>query len=245
MMMAMVFWMACKTSKSTVADCPRMKKLDTDELVDSARLRQMEFTWFSAKARVNFHDGNTSQGVTANVRMQRDSVVWVSITAILGYEAARVRITPDTFELLNRLEKVYIKEPLSKISNYIPVEADIRLIQDLLVGNYLWSTEGKLKHKAEDCLYVLKDDNTVMENTFWIEPGRFTISQMEAREKDKNQTVNLVASDYNLSDGYWFPNQRNMIFTTGSEIIKVDMNYGKVKWNEPTSFPFNASKYED
>ncbi|CAN5183890.1 hypothetical protein BH09BAC1_BH09BAC1_20930 [soil metagenome] len=245
LMMGMMFWMACKTTRSNdTADCPKLKKLDTEELVDSTRLRQMNFTWFNAKAKVNYDDGKMTQGVTANIRMQRDSVIWVSITAIMGYEAARVRITPTTFELINNLDKSYTKEPLSKIKNYIPVKADLRLIQDLLVGNYLWSTEGRLKHKAENCLYVLTEDNTNIENTFWIEPGRFTISKMETREKEKNQTVNLVASDYNYEDGYWFPSERKILFT-GSNTVKVDMKYGKVRWNEPTSFPFNAGKYED
>ena len=143
LVISMMFWSACKTSRSTVRDCEKPSKIETAELLDSTRAKQMQFTWFSGKAKVNFDDGNNNQSVTASIRMQRDSVIWVSITALMGYEAARIRVTPDTFELLNRLDKVYIKEPLSKINDYIPIKADLRLLQDLIVGNYLWSTEGK------------------------------------------------------------------------------------------------------
>ncbi len=243
-LVVMMFWMACKTSRSTVADCPKMKKLDTSELVELTQKSQMEFTWFNAKAKVDYDDGKMTQGVTANIRMQRDSVIWVSITAIMGYEAARVRITPTHFELLNNLDNTYTKEPLSKIKNYIPVEADLRLLQDLIVGNYLWNTEGKLKHKTDNCLYVLTADNTSIQNTFSIEPERYTIARMETKETAKNQTVSLVATDYILSEGYWFPNMRNIVFT-GKNTVKVDMKYGKVKWNEPTTFPFNPDKYDE
>jgi hypothetical protein len=245
LLIAAMFWTACKTSRVNVAkDCLKPSKIETSELIDSARSRQIDFTWFNAKAKVNYDDGKTIQGVTANIRMQRDSVIWVSITALMGYEAARIKVTPDTFELLNRLDKVYIKEPLSKIKNYIPIEADIRLLQDLIVGNYLWSTYGKMKHKSDKCLYVLKEDNVSIENTFWIEPGRFTIAQMETYEKTNDQRVNLVATDYQLTDGYWFSNTRDILFT-GTSTVKIGMNYSRVKWNEPTSFPFNPGKYED
>ncbi len=246
LLLVSVLWAACKASRSSTSgeDCPKLRKLETAELVDSAQARQMDYTWFNGRAKVNYRDANNNQGVTANIRIRRDSVVWVSITAIMGFEAARARITPDTFELINNLAKTYTKEPLSKIKNYIPVQADLRLLQDLLVGNYLWNTDGKLKHKAEDCRYVLKADNTNLENTFWIEPERFTIARMETREKQSDQTVNLVASDYQLQDGYWFPNERHLVFT-GKGTVEVDMKYSKVKWNEPTTFPFNPGKYED
>jgi hypothetical protein len=245
LLFALIFSQACKTSRSSVAkDCVKATKMETAELIDSLRAKQIEFTWFNAKAKVSYDDGKTIQGVTASIRMQRDSAIWVSITALMGYEAARIMVTPDTFELLNRLEKVYIKEPLSKIKNYIPIDADIRLLQDLIVGNYLWNTEGKLKHKNEKCLYVLKTENESIENTFWIEPGRFTIAQMETNEAANNQKVNLVAKDYALIEGYWFSNTRDILFT-GASTVKIGMVYSRVKWNEPTSFPFNPDKYED
>lgn len=239
-----MFWVACRATKGTVGPCTKLPKLDTSELLDYTRKSQMDYTWFNARAKVYFEDANMSQGVTANIRIQRDSVIWVSITAIMGYEAARVKITPQYFELINNLDKSYTKEPLSKIKNYIPISADLRLLQDMLVGNYLWSTGGKLRHKAEDCLYVMKTDDPNIENTYWIEPERFTIAQMETRETQNNQTVNLVANDYQLVEGYWFPYNRNLVFT-GKGTVKVDMKYSKVKWNEPTTFPFNPGKYED
>lgn len=245
LLLLVLFLGACKTTKLGGNGCAKTRKIDTEALVDSAKAQQMEFKWFNAKAKVSYNDGKINQSVTANVRMQRDSVIWISITAIMGYEAARIKITPDTFELINRLEKEYVKEPLSKIKNFIPVAADIRLLQDLLVGNYLWSTNGKMKHKAEKCLYVLKEDNTDIENTFWIEPERFTVAQMQTLEKLNDQTVNLTASDYQLqAEGYWFPSERNIVFT-GKDTVNIEMKYGKVKWNEPTSFPFNPGKYED
>ena len=67
----MLFWSACKTSRSTVKDCDKPSKIETTELLDSTRAKQMQFTWFSGKAKVNYDDGKTNQGVTANIRMQR------------------------------------------------------------------------------------------------------------------------------------------------------------------------------
>src|SRR5688500_12805789 len=79
---------------------------------------RVNFNTFSAKIKVDFEgaDGKKND-FNAVIRLQKDSVLWVSINALLGIEAFRVLITPDSVKVLNKLDKVaqlrsvnYLKE---------------------------------------------------------------------------------------------------------------------------------------
>ena len=66
-----------------------LKKLETNRI---------NFKSFSAKVKVQYEDRNGKQpDFNAFIRMQKDSVLWVSINAtFLSIEAFRIYITPDT-----------------------------------------------------------------------------------------------------------------------------------------------------
>ena len=34
-------------------------------------------------------------------------MIWLSVSALLGIEVARIQITPDSFKLMNRINKTY------------------------------------------------------------------------------------------------------------------------------------------
>ena len=69
---------------------------------------KIDFTTFSAKINVDYtaSDGK-KYDVNANLRMYKDSAVWISITAIFGIEGLRALITKDSVKILNKQDKVY------------------------------------------------------------------------------------------------------------------------------------------
>ena len=62
---------------------------------------------FSAKLKVHYEssDGKDYE-FNAFVRLQKDKIIWISINALLGFEAFRAVITPDSVKVLNKLDKV-------------------------------------------------------------------------------------------------------------------------------------------
>ena len=64
----------------------------------------LNFTTFYGKAKADFSSERASGNVTVYIRMQKDSVIWISITGPLNIEGARVLITPDSVKIINKLE---------------------------------------------------------------------------------------------------------------------------------------------
>ncbi len=64
---------------------------------------------FSAKLKVHYEgsDGKDYE-FNAFIRLQKDKMIWISINAtLLGIEAFRAVITPDSVKVLNKLDKIY------------------------------------------------------------------------------------------------------------------------------------------
>ena len=66
---------------------------------------------FSAKIKVETSDDKgKNPDITANVRMIKDSAIWISLSAtILGVEIYRTLITRDSIIILDKQKKEYMK----------------------------------------------------------------------------------------------------------------------------------------
>src|ERR1051325_619331 len=93
-----IVFISCRTQKKIVSTpLPlKLKGQNVIELFDSVAAHQFNFTWLTAKAEVEYA-GNQSDPETfdINLRMKKDSAIWLSITPLLGIEVARVLITRD------------------------------------------------------------------------------------------------------------------------------------------------------
>ena len=73
--------------------------------IDSNRI---QYTTFNSKVNIDYKGGDGKKyDVNANIRMYKDSAIWISANAILGIEAMRVLITKDSVKLLDKLMIFY------------------------------------------------------------------------------------------------------------------------------------------
>lgn len=103
-----------------VASCASRKK------VLSPLARAADYTWMSAKMNGQLEVENSSFDFSGSLRMRRDSVVWLSVSAFMGMENFRARVTADTIVVINRMDQTYVEEPLTKMT--------VGEIQSLLLG---------------------------------------------------------------------------------------------------------------
>ena len=61
--------------------------------------------------------------------------MWLSITATMGMEVLRAKISNDSVWIVNRLEKTYLTEPLDTVSAQLGMPLSLPLVQTLLLDN--------------------------------------------------------------------------------------------------------------
>jgi hypothetical protein len=258
----LLFLASCHATKK-IADTPHPVKLkgsNVIEVFDSLLAHQFDFEWLTAKAEVEYSDmNNEPQSFDVNIRVRKDSVIWISVTPLLGIEAVRVLITPDSMKIMNRLRKTYTARDLSFLDDMLKSHINFEIMQAVLVGNYFpYLKNEKLKSLYDDSTFVIlstlnkrqtkriaeeKDPTKPIIQDFWID-DHYRINRSKITDDRLNRTLQAEYSDFIEVDQKRFPH--NIFVTVQSAApLKIKVHYTKVQTGEPQSLPFSVpEKYE-
>ena len=110
---------SCASRKKTVAPIP-----------------PQSFEWLTANMDIQAEgNGMNFDDLSGQMRMRKDSLVWLSVTASMGIEVARAKVSTDSVWIVNRLEKTYLAEPLDTLSTQLGMPLSLPLIQTLVLDN--------------------------------------------------------------------------------------------------------------
>jgi len=232
-------FLSCKTSKET-AKLPD-KKFDADSILAELEKNSISFDWFSAKTRVNYEDKSVSKSFNASIRMRKDSVIWISVTTIMGVEAARLLIRDDSVFVMDKLNKKYQAEHLSFLEQYFPFPLEVGLIQKILVGDAMPAASDKSNIRKEKNSYVLFSENKYYRHTINFNADDLTISTEHLVDRQNDRSLSLTFDDYKTDDRGVFSYARKINFS-GNEKVRLVLKFSKIKWNEPQSFPFHVGE---
>jgi hypothetical protein len=239
---------------TTVTENPKTES-QTDLRKDSLRViheavtkmgeNKINFTTFSAKIKVNYEgaEGNGTD-FTAYVRVQKDSMIWVSITAVLGIEAFRMLITRDSVIILDKLKKVARLRSVSYLQQEIHLPVDFHTLQDLLVGNPIYLDTGNiLFYNKEKAGLSLMSVDSLFKNYFTLNSDDNTVkhSKMDDTDPMRARTCDLTYGDYEQRDGMRFSTYRKISVAEKSK-LDLELNFKQYSFNMPLSFSFLIPK---
>ncbi|NOR86282.1 MAG: DUF4292 domain-containing protein [Bacteroidales bacterium] len=251
---------SCTTQKKTYK--APLKEEGTDYLFSKMQANESQFETFSAKGLVQVSKNGKRTDLKVNIRIKKDSAIWVSVSAGVGIEAARILLTRDSVLFLNRIDKSYFAGNYTFINHLINAQVDFDIIQALITGNdFKWYDYHDLKAKVVNDQYqlesthrrklkkYLKDpncDSQVIYQSMWLNPISFKIERIKIKEiKNENKKIITDYSKFKNYDDQVIPTQYNISILAQDEIL-IDGTLLKVSLNEVIKFPFNIpSKYEE
>lgn len=236
-----LFLSSCKSSKELSSG---KSKFPVDSLLNELDKGRPQYDWFSGKARVNYEDKSISKSFTATIRMRRDSIIWISITTMLGVEAARLLIREDSVFMIDRLNKQYKEAPLSYLEEYVSFPFSISLLQNILTGDEMITFSDRAKVKQEKNSYTISSEDSLYRHNLQIDSDNLTILTEYLADIQSNRSLTLVFEDYAAEGERLFSLSRK-ISVKADEPIELSLKFSKVKWDEPTTFPFRkGERYE-
>ena len=94
------------------------------------------FEWLTANMTIQAEgNGMVYNDLSGQLRMRKDSLVWLNVTATMGVEVLRAKVSNDSIWIVNRMEKTYLAEPLDTISAQLGMPLSLPLVQTLLLDN--------------------------------------------------------------------------------------------------------------
>ncbi|MBK7390754.1 MAG: DUF4292 domain-containing protein [Bacteroidetes bacterium] len=214
---------------------------------------------FSAKASVKTNIGDQSNSFNINLRIKTDSVIWISVSPLLGIEVARVMITRDSVKFMDRLNNKYSNSDFRFFNDLLNVNIDFEIIQGILTGNlfsykknkfnsvyiedkyYILSTlsKRKLKRSLEDI-----DPNKPIVQDMWVSYQNYRITRLSVEDQRLQKSLLTDYSDHRQTEGGLFPFLSKTVVKAEKQ-VNIEIEYNKVTINSDPEFPFNIpSGYE-
>ncbi len=268
--MPMVVWFilsligsACRSVRPVAAEVPvpvKTKGSLVADVFDSLLTRQFDYEWLTAKAQVDYTDkSGETNSFDINLRMRKDSVIWISITPLLGIEAARVLISRDSVVLLDRVHKEYTVRDYAFLGDMLRTPVNFDMIQAVVLGNYFtYQRNDKIRSYYEEEPYAIlstlnkrqarrameeKDPSTSVIQDFWID-GNYRIIKSKITDQKLDRWVEASYSNFTVVNNRLFP--QNIVvtfFATTPVIMKVV--YSKVMNESTLTMPFTIPEKYD
>jgi hypothetical protein len=226
--------------------------------MDSAKL---SFDYLSAKASLKYDNGKSSTNLKAQLRIKKDSIIWISFSPAMGIEVARIMLTCDSVKFINRMNKTYFKDEYSFLDSLINSSVNYLILQSMILGSDVPYYEiYNYKIKDADNYYLLvmekkrkqkkgvKNNNTkpdILVEKIWLDPDTYRIHKLEMHELDeKDKKLTVYYDDYRQVNGQWFPFKLK-IKIRSEKSLNIEVNYSRVQFEDQLSFPFKiSSKYK-
>ncbi len=221
---------------------------DTQKLIRTA-LQQLQnnrinFRTFNAKVEVDYRgtDGK-GYGVNANVKMYKDSAIWVSANAILGIEAMRLLITKDSVKLLNKLEKVYTARSISYLQEVTSLPLDLFTLQDMIIGNPVYLDSNIVRYSTGNGIINLLSLGEYFKNLVTLNGADKSLlhSKLDDANPLRSRTADLSYSEYERKRGPLFPTRRQIAVSEKGR-LEIKLDFKNYNFNEPVEFPFSIPK---
>ncbi|MDP2721223.1 MAG: DUF4292 domain-containing protein [Bacteroidales bacterium] len=233
-----------------------------DYLYAKLNENQLNFNSLSARFSLSFEMDKKMTNLRGQLRIQNDSVIWISFSPALGIEAARVLLSNDSVFFINRLNKTYFTGRYNLIDSLLNTTIDYDLLQSMLVGNDLTQYDiNKYKSSVDGGLYKMtirerrkikryiksgEIATKVLVQQIWLDPENFKMRRIDLKEQGEESHNNLQVSysDYVKIGGQLFPSKIH-IDINSQKTIHIDIDFGKTELNQEVSFPFSIpSKYD-
>ena len=127
----LLFASACKSSQELATD--KLKPKGAKEIYRALN-QQKNFDWLVGKMQIDFDSPEQKRSFSANYKMQKDSIIWISIAPALGIELFRVTLLPDSFIVLDKINRKYYTGNISQLGNKFNTDLSFENFQDLILG---------------------------------------------------------------------------------------------------------------
>ncbi len=237
-----------------------LKEAKSTYLLEKLAENELQFDWFSAKFSIDYIYDKKLTEFRGQIRIQKDSIIWLSFSPALGIEMARLKITNDSVFFMNRLNKTYLRGDYRFINEYLQTNIDFDILQAFIIGNdFQFYEKSKFRASIDNQEYKLstterhklkkfvKQDETSAKafyQNIWLNPENFKITRVDIKEITNDKKLDAHYGNFKDHEGQLFPFDI-MFEIIADEKITVKVDYSKIKLDEPHTFPFTIpSKYE-
>jgi hypothetical protein len=253
--MLVFFFSSCKSTKKIQA---AISKKDTSGIVinetsnedsltiirnavEGLHAKHTDFKTFSAKIKVDYQDSKGKQpGITAFVRMIKDSVIWISgYATVFNIEAFRAKITKDSVIVIDKINKEVQRRSIDYLQEVTQIPFDFKTLEDLFIGNPIFLTDSVISYKETDSKILIATLDKNFKHLLTLSKPANNITH--DLDITRNRTADITYDEFEENNGRVFSTAREI---TVSEKNKLDiqLKYKQYEFDKEIQVNFNIPK---
>ena len=231
-----------KDSVSSVTPNVPVKVIENEE--DKVKIDEIDFTYLKAKAKVSYKSPNDSKSFTVDIRMKKDSLIWMNIT-VSGFAVAAGLFDKNMVKLYDKFHGEYNEYTYTDFAEKFNFNVNYDILQSLIVGNRPFK-KNKSRVVRENEYYLLKQeqDRVLIDN--YIGENK-KLKKLLLTQEDTNNKLTLDFDDFTMLNQYLFPNSSLITVDYKSNEDQkmyqtvVNIKHTKVELlDTPLEFPFKV-----
>ena len=226
--------MSCNIKKKlTVND---YSTISVEDVITKVNSTTPSYKWLSirGKLKVNTQDGGVPLGF--NLKIAKDSLIWISITAPIIGEVNRLMITRDSVYSINRTNSSWFIKNVSVFKDEYNFKLSLSLIESIITSSLSISQNNYLS--TQD-LNTITLDSQNDSSTYVINLNTYSI-ELFVRKFSANEELTVKYVDFQIIDNFLYPKKLNV--NTVSEKLSFELTLNKIKVLDIDKTPFKIPK---
>lgn len=229
--------------------CHRKAVPTLPEAPKTLAIEEIDFGYLHSKARMVFRDEKKERDLKANIRIRKDSVIWMTFS-VVGVQGGKALINKDSITIVSNVDKEYYVFDYVELSKRFNFKIDYYVLEAAMLGNPLRPMQpaDEIGREGEFDLLVQKEGSVTIKNL--INPIIKKIEKVDLVETSSNNTLKLQYSNFQPLNEKTYPYNGvvSIFYKTTAGIINntITFEYNKVEvGDKELKFPFNIPKRYD
>ncbi|MBT34216.1 MAG: hypothetical protein CMO01_31515 [Thalassobius sp.] len=223
--------------------CQRKTTTTTSNISRKAKAKEVDYEYFEARGRVKYENGDNRERFVVDIRMQKDSIIWLSLRSGTGIEGARALIQKDSIFFINRLDKQYMMYSFDELDGKVNFPFSLEMLQSIIVGNPVVFEGGTALVDKVDNYKVLSQLLDNLKVQFWVSRTSSKLEKITVEDINSRNELNINYTDFQKVDRTILPFEINSVMSyydeTGVKDANIELKYSKAEMpQEQLKFPF-------
>ena len=200
-----------------------LKPLGAKKIYKHVVRNYVDFDIISLKSNMKLGIKGKSFNLKANIRIKRDSIIWINLSHSTGIPVARLMLTNDSIHVLDRIKKVYYRGDYKSLRDDFKINFSFNTIQGILTNELIAFTNKRKPNKIfedyrsriDSNMYVIQNFNDRIikkqkkkENDFFmlekilVLPESYKISDFIIEDISGKRNLKVSYSEFKELDGF-------------------------------------------
>jgi hypothetical protein len=209
-------------------------------------IEEIDFEYLHGKARMILRDAKKERDVKANVRIRKDSVIWMTFS-VIGVQGGKALINKDSITIVSNVDKEYYVFDYAELSKRYNFDINFNVIQSAMLGNLISPRETGDEVAQETSYFLLKQNKGTINVANYINSASMKIEKVEMKEGNTSNSLVINYANFQPLSNKLFPYNGtiSLFYKTLSGVLNTTIifEYNKAEvGDKELKFPFNIPK---